>query len=251
MKAIVLCAALFAASLGASAALPVAYGLETVKYDVTYRWGFINKVAGHGTVATQCSATGDFAGRLDGHSIPWGGRIYSVRDTLSATFTGTTEAGVPAERVTYRNGRYFKPELSQASSLTFTDPATYWDTDGSGTLSASNDTKEAVAITADMLSLFYYAKAIDFSTLADGGHLAIPITNPDGSAGGLSITYGGEQTVNIGSLEVPTYAIVFNYTYNGEPSAYPVHAWISKTGRIPVIISAELVIGHLEMVARL
>ena len=239
------------AAMGMSAALPAGYQPEKVNYDVTYRWGFINKVAGHGTIETSCSSDGHFQGTLTGHSIPWGGRIYSVEDKLLVNFEGIAEAGLPTEKITYKLGRYYKPELSQANSFDFSNPATYWTTDGTGTLDASADTKEAVTITADMLSLFYYVKAIDFAQAAPGAKYNIKITNPDGTASGLTITYGGEQTVNVGPVEIPTYAIVFNYDYDGAPSAYPVHAWVSKEGRIPVIISAQLVIGHMEMIARL
>lgn len=229
----------------------VSYPSETVRYKVAYRWGFINKTAGSGTVVTSCSPQGEFHGRLDGHSIPWGGRVYSVRDSLAARMSGTSEAGAPQETVIYKNGLYFKPYANGGQSLVLSDPSTYWDTDGRGTLDASADTREAVSITADMLSLFYYAKAIDFGNMADGQRIVIPITETDGSAGSLTITYGGEQSVTVRDVDVPAYAIVFNYTYRGTPSAYPVHCWISRDGRIPVVISADLAIGHLEMIAEL
>lgn len=237
------------AALFASAAQPVAYPQQTVKYSVTYRWGFINKVAGHGTVVTECATPGQFTGSLTGQSIPWGGKLYTVTDRLEATFGAPGANGVAPETITLKNGIYSKPEVGQTVTDLLSDPAMFWDTDGRGTLDASADTKEAVSITADMLSLFYYAKAIDFPSLSEGQKLEIPITNADGSKGSLAITYGGEQTVNLGSLEVPAYAIVFNYTYNGVPSAYPVNAWISVNGRIPVILSASLAIGHMEMTA--
>ena len=239
-----------AASVAMNASV-VSYPSETVRYKVAYRWGFINKIAGSGIVVTSCSPQGEFHGRLEGHSIPWGGRIYSVRDSLAARMSGVTEAGVPNETVIYKNGLYFKPYASARQSLDLSDPSAFWDTDGRGTLDASADTKEAISITADMLSLFYYAKAIDFSNMTDGSRIVIPITGPDGSEGSLAIAYGGEQSVTVRDVDVPAYAIVFNYTYHGTPSAYPVHCWISREGRIPVLISADLVIGHLEMIAEL
>lgn len=244
MKKFMIVAAALMAWVGARAAQPVAYAPETVHYNVAYRWGFINKIAGHGVVTTSADASGRFAGSLRGESIPWDGRIYSITDTLSAVMSG---GGACAEKVVLRNGLYTKPEVGTRADLS--DPASYWDTDGKGLLSASADTQEAVTITADMLSLFYYAKSIDFDSLTEGAKINVPITEADGSAGSLAITYGGEQTVNVGDLEIPTYAIVFNYTYRGTPSAYPVNCWISKVGRVPVIISASLAIGHMEMTA--
>ena len=247
MKKFMIVAAALMAWVGARAAQPVAYAPETVHYNVAYRWGFINKIAGHGVVTTSADASGRFAGSLRGESIPWDGRIYSITDTLSAQIGNAGPSGVGAEKVLLRNGLYTKPEVGTKADLS--NPASYWDTDGKGLLSASADTQEAVTITADMLSLFYYAKAIDFDSLTQGAKINVPITGADGSAGSLAITYGGEQTVNVGDLEVPTYAIVFNYTYRGTPSAYPVNCWISKVGRMPVIISASLAIGHMEMTA--
>lgn len=235
----------------ANCAKALSYQEERVNYKVEYRWGFINKMAGTGTVVTSCTPQGRFSGHLTGHSIPWGGRIYSVRDTLVANMTGRTASGLPAENVLHKNGLYFKPVVSEAANVNFRDASTFWSTDGRGMLDASDGTKEAVSITADMLSLFYYAKAIDFSRLTENSRIAIPITNADGTPSTLSIVYGGEQTVNVGGLDVPAYAIVFNYTYMGQPSAYPVHCWIGRDTRIPLIMSASLLIGHMEMIADL
>ena len=226
----------------------VSYPAQTVRYKVSYRLGFINKTAGSGTVVTSCTPSGVFTGHLYGHSIPWGGRIYSVRDTLSACMTPAAPGELAVERVVCRNGVYFKPAVDGNHAYDPADPSTFWSTAGHGTLDASAGTKEAVSITADMLSFFYYAKAIDFPRMEEGRRIVVPISG-DGVQGSLSVTYGGEQTVNIGEREIDTYAVVFNYTYHGVPSAYPVHCWISRQGRIPLIFSADLAIGHLEMTA--
>ncbi len=249
MKKIFTFAAALLTALISYAATPVAYPTQTVHYDVSYRWGFINKTAAHGVVRTACSSSGHFTGSLYGQSIPWDGRLYTVVDTLSAVMATPGASGVSAEKVLLRNGRYSKPQVGESTDLN--NPSAYWDTDGSGLLNASAGTKEAVTITSDMLSLFYYAKALDFDSMTAGGKVNVPISYPNGTHGSLAITYGGEQTVNVGAVEVPCYSIVFNYTYNGSPSAYPVNCWISKDGRIPVIISASLEIGHMEMIARL
>lgn len=227
------------------------FGSRTVNYSVSYRWGFINKTAGSGTVTTSSDADGRFTGRLEGHSIPWGGRIYSIEDELQAVMTPGAPLGLDTERVTMSRGIYYKPEVGQPVAFSYDDPSSYWSTAGGGTLNCSASTREAVSITTDMLSIFYYANSIDFDGLAEGQHVQVPVIEADGARRSISIVYGGEQTVNLGEAEVACYAILFNYDYNGAPSSYPVNCWISKEGRIPVIFSAKLEIGHFEMTARL
>lgn len=101
-----------------------------------------------------------------------------------------------------------------------------------------------VTITADMLSLYYYFSEIDFDRLQPGEKVTIGITLPDGDVQHAEITYNGTDTYNGHNV----YATVFEYSYHGEMDNYPVKCLIDSHSRIPLLLSANLKIGHVELV---
>lgn len=81
---------------------------DTLHYRMNYHWGFISKTAGEGTVVTRES--GDTVSvSFSARSIPWGGRLYSVKDSLVATLKSAPSL---SEDVIYENGTYAKPTVS-------------------------------------------------------------------------------------------------------------------------------------------
>lgn len=213
----------------------------TNMYDVVYHWGLINKVAGHGYVTYHASGN-NFQGQLEGHSIPWGGRIYTVRTSLSALFGALGAHGVPAESVIGQTGLYTKPPVGQTGRSN----NKYKNIQGGGSLSASPQTMEAVTIMSDMLSIFYYAHTIDFGSLAVGQELFIPVRN-NGNPETLYLTYQGLTDFNYQGYTTRAYQIVFRYTFEGAPDRYPVTCLISTSSRIPVSFTSDLLIGKITM----
>lgn len=210
----------------------------SVSYDVVYHWGLINKVAGHGYVTYHTAGSG-FYGTLEGHSIPWGGRIYTVHSSLSATFAPS--AGASRETINSLQGVYSKPEVGSVGSA-----ARFKDIYGGGTLDASSETMEAVTVMSNMLSIFYYAKELDFPSMSAGERLTIPIEEY-GADKPLYVTYEGMADYSYAGFATRAYKIVFQYTYNGAPDSYPVTCLIDSQSRVPVQFSADLLIGHIEM----
>lgn len=212
----------------------------TNMYDVVYHWGLINKVAGTGYV-TYHAAGNRFQGQLEGHSIPWGGRIYTVRTSLSALFGASGANGVPAESVLGQTGVYTKPLVGRQGRN-----SKYKNIQGGGSLDASKETMEAVTIMSDMLSIFYYAHTIDFSSLSVGQQLLIPVRN-NGNRETLYLTYQGTTDYSYQGYNTRAYRIVFQYTFEGAPDRYPVTCLISTSSRIPVSFAADLLIGKITM----
>lgn len=214
--------------------------VTTNMYDVVYHWGLINKVAGTGYVTYHASGN-RFQGQLEGHSIPWGGRIYTVRTSLSALFGAVGQHGAPAESVLGQTGVYTKPMAGKAGRN-----SRYRNIQGGGTLSASQQTMEAVTIMSDMLSIFYYAHTIDFGSLSVGQQLLIPVNN-NGNRETLYLTYQGTTDYSYQGYFTRAYRIVFQYTFEGAPDRYPVTCLISTSSRIPVSFNADLLIGKITM----
>lgn len=225
-----------ASVLGVSAQVSIPY--QEIPYEVHYQWGLIDVMIAHGK-ATIATDGNNFSATLDGNSIPWEGRVFCVSDTLQAVMT-PQPGGLSAEEVTYQNGWYLKPKVTQFRSEAFspTDPANYKNIHGQGTLDASGETMEAITVTSDMLGLFYYFHEIDFGSMQPGQTINIPISG--GFARSVAVTFNGTEGGN--------YDVTFQYTYEGAPSGYPVHAQVSAATRIPANISASLPVGHVTMI---
>ncbi|MDE6143343.1 MAG: DUF3108 domain-containing protein, partial [Muribaculaceae bacterium] len=218
-----------------------------INYNVHYHWGFVDVMIAHGVVGMQ--KEGDrFSATLDGNSIPWNGRVFCVSDTLKATMTPGN--GLPSETVDYINGWYLKPKVTLYRSHGFdpSNPANYKNIKGGGNLDASPETMEAITVTADMLGLFYYFREIDFNSMSDGQQITIPIVVSGGSPEKVVVTYNGKSSFKTDDASYPTYSVRFEYSYGGRMSGYPVDAQVSAENRLPVLISASLPIGKVEMI---
>lgn len=216
-----------------------------LNYNVHYHWGLIDINIAHGQV--NMSTSGDqFNATLDGNSIPWNGRVFCISDTLQATMTPGSP--LSQETVTYQNGWYLKPKVQQYRSDAFSpdDPANYKNIHGQGTLNADGQTMEAVTVTSDMLAMFYYYRQIDFESMQPGQQITIPISG--GFADSVLVTYKGKSTYNTGGMTYQTYDTEFEYSYHGVMSGYQVQAQVSVGNRIPVLLSASLPVGHVEMI---
>lgn len=208
-------------------------------YDVQYKWGIVNIAIGRG-VATVSIDNDLLHGTLDGKSIPWEGRVFSIGDVLKASMSPKSQHNQ------YINGTYRKPKVGTVSNPD--NPSSYRNLLGEGELNASAETMEAVSVTANMLGLFYFAKTIDFETLNPGDELEIDVINPDGhnATEQMLIRYEGRGNSKSGAPE-EVYEIVFNYSYGGQYTRYPVKCEISTQNLVPVYFGADLKIGHVDM----
>lgn len=201
-----------------------------IKYKVNYHWGLINTTAANGTVRLE--ATGNsLTASLDGHSISWGGRQYTVSDTLKVITMPGRGPLYARQNVLYRAGRYSKPLVSLLSSPAYNpgDPANYRTISGQGTLSASPKTMEAVGISCDMLGIFYLFRYMDFTALQPGQTLLMSVNMPRTGMQHAMITYLGPDQYQ----DSPSYKVRFEYTYRGVRSGYPVTCQVERSSRIP------------------
>ena len=217
---------------------------ESYSYDIHYRFGPINCRIGHGDVAFSV-VNNQLRGTLQGASIPWQGKIYTVRDTLCADMRILEGQKFSREHVTRKIGWYFKPseQALKSGRYDYYAPQSFRNTMGQGRLDASPLTMEAIDITADMIAMFYYFKEIDFADLTPGSVFTLPISSPLHAHQFVQIRYVGESEYE----GTATYEVIFEYSYNGRPCQYPVTCRVARESRIPLLFSAELKIGHMEM----
>lgn len=245
MKRLLSLLVLFGAAVSLTAARA---GEQVLHYKVDYALGPIHKTAAHACVHLFTDGDNFFA-TLDGNSINWGGRIYAVRDTLSAVMTRTPAFPGVSERVVSQIGWYAKPEVSRwMAGFDFASADSYRNTAGGGTLDASEETMEAVQITTDMLGLFYFFRYIDFGSMSAGQCFELPVTGADGGSQNVSVTYCGPSQYSIEGNSYNTFLIEFEYSYDGAPSGYRIRCQLGRGSRVPLEFSADLKIGRLAMI---
>lgn len=230
-----------------TAAAQVNIPYQELTYDVHYHWGLVNINIAHGVVKMQTDGD-NFTATLDGNSIPWEGRVFCISDTLKTTMAPTS--GLSRETITYENGWYLKPKVTEFRSKGFNpnNPANYKNIKGEGELNADANTMEAVTVTTDMLGMFYYFKEIDFESMSPGQKITIPIAVKGGSPKEVAVTYEGKSSYQIGSTTYRTYKTLFEFSFNGSLCGYPVTAEVGVNDRLPLLLGASLPIGKVEMI---
>lgn len=221
---------------------------ETLTYDVMYKWGFINKVAGYATMSLR--SEGDFyKASVVAENAPWANSIYMLRDTLYSTMTKQGLYPVSYTYIAHEAGKYKKDVLSfQRSGNTFTAEAMRYKSPGPGEpMTESTIHLEAQGMTVDMLSAFFYLRSLDFDSMSEGQNVTVNIFS--GSKKELlTITYMGRENVTLSSGDtLPSYVINFTFTRNGRTSSAPIEGWISADARrIPVKVEGQLPVGKVR-----
>lgn len=226
---------------------PVSLVDETLTYDVIYKWGFINKVAGYASMSLRddgdCYRASVFA-----ENAPWANSIYMLRDTLYTTMTKDGLYPLKYVYIAHEAGKYKKDVLTfHHSGNTFTaDAVRYRRPKGGGDLTSSTLQLEAQGMTVDMLSAFFYLRTLDFPNM-DKGH-SVTVNIFSGSKKELlTITYLGKKNVIINGEKFPTFYINFNFTRHGKMSSEPIEGWISTDSqRIPLKVEGQLPVGKVR-----
>lgn len=216
-----------------------------IPYNVNYHWGIIDVNIAHGTVKYHCDGT-NFYGTLDGVSIPWEGHVIMVSDTLSTQMLPGEKYSV--EKINYQSGWYRRPKTKYYRSNDFdpSNPETYRNIAGQGEYNASSNSMEAIAITSDMIGMYYYANEIDFEALTPNEVITIPIQGVYEQE--VNVTYLGKGSYEIENVTYPTYNIMFEYNYHGKMSGYPVQMRIRQSDKLPIFLSASIPVGKVEMI---
>lgn len=220
---------------------------ETLTYDVIYKWGFINKVAGYATMTLR--GDGDcYRASLFARNAPWANSIYSLRDTLYTTMTRQELYPTEYTYIAHEAGKYKKDVLTfQHSGDTFTAKAVrYKRASPKAPLTESTIELEANGMTVDMLSSFFYLRTLDFDSMQNGESHTVNIFSGSKKER-LKITYLGHQTLPSGGRDIDTYYINFTFTRRGVESSAPIQGWITADSRrIPLKVEGRLPVGKVR-----
>ena len=230
-----------------SAQNPVSLVDETLTYDVIYKWGFINKVAGYATMSLRND--GDlYRASVFAENAPWANSIYMLRDTLYTTMTKQGLYPVKYVYIAHEQGKYKKDVLTfHRDGNTFTaDAVRYKRPSADAPMTSSTLQLEAQGMTVDMLSSFFYLRTLDFPNMKKGETVTVNIFSGSKKEN-LTITYKGQQTVEVNGVKLPAYYINFTFTRRGKVSSDPIAGWISADDRrIPVKVEGQLPVGKVR-----
>lgn len=219
---------------------------ETLTYDVIFKWGFINKVAGYATMSLRNDGP-YYRASVFAENAPWANSIYMLRDTLYTTMTRDHFYPVSYTFIAHENGKYKKDVLSFShSGDTFSAKAVRYKKPKKGEMSQSTIELEAQGMTVDMLSSFFYLRTLDFDKMGNGGKKTVNIFSGSKKEK-LKITFLGRQQIAVNGNKFDTFYINFTFTRNGTESSAPIKGWITADDRrIPLRVEGKLPVGKVR-----
>ncbi len=229
------------------ASQPVLLVDETLTYDVIYKWGLINKVAGYASMTLRND--GDYyQAAVYARNAPWANGIYKLRDTLYTTMTKEGLYPIKYTYIAHENGKYKKDivDFFRVGNTFFGDCTRYKQNKAGASMTSSTLKLEAQGMTVDMLSSFFYLRTLDFPSMTNGQSITVNIFSGSKKEK-LKITYKGRQNVKLDGRNFDTYYINFTFTRNGVESSAPMSGWISTDSqRIPLKVEGSLPVGKVR-----
>lgn len=222
---------------------------ETLDYKVNYKWGLIHKQAGHATVTLK-NVGDDYIIQLTASSEPWADKFYQVRDTLNGIIQSADFRPKFYEKIAHEG------DEDKHDTVTFG----YSDGKVTGACTRVKYRKgkervnqklmlEAGGTTVDMLSAYYYMRAIDYDKWNKGDSEKITIFSGKRKET-LTIKYHGIEEVKADRKTFRCYHITFIFTSDGgKKTSDDMDAWISADQRrIPVRLEGKLPVGKVHCV---
>lgn len=229
-----------------SASAANSFADETLKYVITYKWGLITKDSGDATLTLKNQGSKYYI-KLTGKTKPWADGLFQVRDTLISVMDKAKFRPLSYTKIAHEGGKYDKDVIEYSySGNKVTGKATTY-RDKKGNITNKNLELSSIGDTFDMLSVFYWLRTIDPSTLPIGQKVTATIFS------GLheetvKIWKVGEETIKMrdGSKR-EAWRLKFTFTSRGgKKTSDNIDAWISKDDRrIPLEIKGKLPLGNV------
>lgn len=220
---------------------------ETLRYKVMYKWGLINSQAGNATLTLKSDGK-TYKAMLAAASEPWADRIYKVRDTLLCTMEKDSMFPIRYEKIAHEDGKYNHDVIKYTrDGNLFTGHCSRFKRKKDNSTSSDSITLQATGTTVDMLSVYYYLRALDFKAMTVGQTITINIFSGKRKEL-LRLKYRGNETVKIDKTPYQCYRVSFTFTSDGKTkTSDDMEAWISiDSRRIPVKLEGKLPVGKIR-----
>lgn len=220
---------------------------ERLRYVITYKWGLIHKEAGEATMSLKQS-NGHYDIILTARTKPWADKIFMVRDTLRSRILIDSFKPVSYTKIAHEGGKYGKDEIEYSyRGKNVIGKCTRYK-EKKGKVSQSVKSLNGSGKVFDMLSIFYYLRIIDYSSLLKDKPISTTIFSGS-KVETLTIKYLGEEMVEMrNKTKRKAYHIVFKFTTDGKKeSSADMNAWISTDNRhIPLLLTGQLPVGQVK-----
>ena len=247
---IALCLTVFAICANASNAPAITHRFpnETLNYKVMYKWGLVHKQAGRATLTIR-NINEHYHTQLTARSANWADRFFKVRDTLQGTIVRETFKPLVYVKKAHEGSdhKHDMVRYSYKGAKTIGECQRYkWDEKGKMTRNEKR-TLEAYGTTVDMLSSFYYMRALPYQSWKPGHVVSMNIYSGKRKEV-LTIKYIGTDKVKTDLGTYPAYHIRFTFTgEGGKKTSDDMDAWISSDAkRIPVKLEGKLKVGKVQ-----
>lgn len=241
--------AIAAASLsGASATINADFNNESLPYKVMYKWGLINKKAGTATLSLRNDGK-HYATLLTARSEAWADKFFRVRDTLSGRIVREDFRPVYYEKRSHEGSDHKHDVVTYrytGSRILGICTRRHWDKNGKLTKDEKR-TLEAQGTTVDMLSSFYYMRALPFADWKPGNVTTINIYSGKRKEL-LTIKYVGIDNIDYDGRSYRCYHIRFTFAdEERRKSSDDMDAWITADSRrLPVKLEGKLPVGKVQ-----
>jgi len=220
---------------------------ESLSYRVMYKWGLINKQAGHATLTIRDKGDHYFA-KLVAASEPWADKFYCVRDTLNGTIFKKGFRPGMYEKIAHEGSEYKHDVVKFSySGNTVTGHCTRRVIKKGEIRVDEKRTLTDTGVTVDMLSSYYYMRSLPFEKWKPGHKEVINIFSGKRKEI-LSFDYKGIEVVQIGNKRYQCFHITFIFTGDGgKKTSDDMDAWITtNSARIPVQLEGKLPVGKVK-----
>lgn len=223
---------------------------ETLRYDIMYKWGLINKKAGSVTV-TATPGADTFNALITGSTAKWADKFYTVRDTLRGTIDHGTFLPLYYEKAAHEGGDYEHNVLryKRSGNTTTADVTVARKRKKDSQVRHEAKTMTAEGQTIDMLSAFYVMRRLDYGAMKPGETVKMNVFSGKQKEI-LTIHYEGLDDIEAGSQKRRCYHITFTFTSrNGKKTSDNMDAWLSTDSRrIPLLMEGKLPVGKVRAV---
>lgn len=226
----------------------ISYSTENLNYKVLFKWGLVHKQAGRATV-TISDKGNKYVATLTARSESWADKFYSVRDTLTSTMSKKDFLPEKYERIAHEGGAFAHDivTISKSENTFIGNTERYRRKKNKVEVVKKTGTLKAEGHTVDLLSVFYYLRAINFESLSPGYTKTINIFSGKKKEL-INIQYLKKEVIELDNKKYETYKISFTFTTDGETkSSDDILTWISTdSNHIPVKLEGKLKVGKIQ-----
>lgn len=222
---------------------------ETLHYVITYKWGMIHKEAGEATMTLRHKGEA-YNLMLTARTKPWADKVFRVRDTLTSV-VATADLRPRRYVKSAHEGKDYARDVVDFtySGNNVSAKTSRLRINKKGEQSTGGTELSATGPAFDMLSVFYFIRALDYRTLTDGKTATATIFSGK-MAEKLTIRSLGKERIELrDKTHAEAWHIKFKFTsHGGKKSSDDIDAWISTgPNHIPLQLYGNLPVGQVRV----